>query len=105
MPGGRAFGIAHPRTHPAIQAALLRVTAAAGRLIPADDLCSIHPDTLVIDGRSPRRPDAAIGELAVLMHERLIGEIRIERTATLEDWHALLLLLARPPEELIAEGE
>ena len=28
----------YPRTHPAIQAALLRVTAAAGRLIPADDL-------------------------------------------------------------------
>ena len=84
---------------------MLRVTAAAGRLIPADDLVlTIHPDTLVIDGRSPQRPEAAIGELAVLMHERLIGEIRIERTATLEDWHALLLLLARPPEELIAEG-
>ena len=95
----------YPRTHPAIQAALLRVTAAAGRLIPADDLVlTIHPDMLVIDGRSPQRPDAAIGELAVLMHERLIGEIRIERTATLEDWHAFLLLLARPPEELIAEG-
>ena len=95
----------YPRTHPAIQAALLRVTSAAGRLIPTDDLVlTIHPDTLVIDGRSPQRPDPAIGELAVLMHERLIGEIRIERTATLEDWHALLLLLARPPEELIAEG-
>jgi hypothetical protein len=95
----------YPRTHPAIHAALLRVTAAAGRLIPADDLVlTIHPDTLVIDGRSPQCPDAAIGELAILMHERLIGEIRIERTATLEDWHALLLLLARPPEELIAEG-
>jgi hypothetical protein len=95
----------YPRTHPAIQAALLRVTAAAGRLISADDLVlTIHPDSLVIDGRSLQRPDAAIGELAVLMHERLIGEIRIERTATLEDWHALLLLLARQPEELIAEG-
>ena len=95
----------YPRTHPSIQAALLRVTAAAGRLIPADDLVlTIHPDMLVIDGRSPQRPDAAIGELAVLMHERLIGEIRIQRTATLEDWHALLLLLARAPEELMAEG-
>ena len=95
----------YPRTHPSIQAALLRVTTSAGRLIPADDLVlTVHPDTLVIDGRSPQRPDTAIGELAVLMHERLIGEMRIERTATLEDWHALLLLLARPTEELIAEG-
>ena len=95
----------YPRTHPSIQAALSRVTASAGRLIPADDLMiSVHPDTLTIDGRSPTRPDSAVGELALLMHERLIGAIRMERSATLEDWHALLMLLARQPEELIAEG-
>jgi HEAT repeat protein/PBS lyase HEAT-like repeat-containing protein len=95
----------YPRTHPAIQASLSRVTASVGRLISADDLVlTVHPDALVIDGRSAPRPDPAIGELAALMHERLIGEIRIERAATLEDWHGLLLLLARPPEELIAEG-
>ena len=95
----------YPRTHPSIQASLSRVTAAAGRLIPADAvLISVHPDTLTIEGRPPLRPDAAIGELAALMHERLIGEIRIERTARLEDWHALLLLLARQPDELMTDG-
>ncbi len=95
----------YPRTHPAIQASLLRVTAAAGRLIPTDGvLLTVHPDTLMIEGRLPTRPDPAIGELAALMHERLIGTIRIERAATLEDWHALLLLLARPAEELMADG-
>ncbi|HEY5617192.1 MAG TPA: HEAT repeat domain-containing protein [Vicinamibacterales bacterium] len=95
----------YPRTHPSIQASLSRVTAAAGQFIPTDDiLLTVHPDTLVIEGRSPERPDSAIGELAALMHERLIGALRIERAAGLEDWHALLLLLARPTDELIADG-
>jgi hypothetical protein len=95
----------YPRTHPSIQASLTRVTAATGRLIPtADLLLNVHPDTLMIEGRTPERPDAAVGELAGLMHERLIGAIRIERDAGLEDWHTLLLLLAKPTDELIAEG-
>src|SRR6185503_9618884 len=45
-----------------------------------------------------------IGELASLLHERLIGELTIQREADTEDWRALLLLLARAPEDLIAEG-
>ena len=95
----------YPATHPAIQASLSRVTTAAARLVQADDLLlSVHPDTLVIDGRSPQKPDTAVTELAGLMHERLIGALRIERGADAADWHALLLLLARPAEELIAEG-
>ena len=59
---------------------------------------------LAIDGQAPVRPDPAIGELALLLHERLIGELTIEREADSEDWRALLLLLARAPEDLIAEG-
>ena len=62
------------------------------------------PDALVIDGRAPVKPDAAIGELAELLHDRLIGELTIERDADATDWRTLLLLLSRTPEELIAEG-
>lgn len=95
----------YPATHPSIQASLARVIAAAGRLIAGDDLqITVLPDTLAIDGRSPARPDAAIVELAELMHDRLIGALRMERAADVHDWHALLLLLARPGEELMAEG-
>ena len=95
----------YPATHPAIQASLSRVTTAASRLVQADDLVlTVHPDTLVIDGRSPQKPESAVTELAGLMHERLIGALRIERAADAADWHALLLLLARPCEELIGEG-
>ncbi|OFW03138.1 MAG: hypothetical protein A3I61_01150 [Acidobacteria bacterium RIFCSPLOWO2_02_FULL_68_18] len=95
----------YPATHPAIQASLARVMAAARRLIPAGDLLlTVLPDTLTIDGRAPARPDPAVVELAELMHARLLGAVRIDAAADAHDWHALLLLLARPLEELMAEG-
>jgi HEAT repeat protein/PBS lyase HEAT-like repeat-containing protein len=95
----------YPATHPSIRASLSRVTAAAARLIPADDITlTVHPDTFLINGQTPARPDQAISELARLMHDRLVGALRVERGADAHDWHALLLLLARPTEELIGAG-
>src|SRR5688572_23953787 len=88
----------YPGTHPAIRAALSRVTTATGRLTSAGDVTlTVHPDMLVIDGRAPVRADPAIPELAALLHERLIGELRIARAADADDWLALLLLLGRAP--------
>ena len=95
----------YPGAHPAIGASLSRLVSAAGRLTSGGSIvCSVHPDILAIDGQAPVRPDPAIGELASLLHDRLIGELTIEREADSEDWRALLLLLARAPEDLIAEG-
>jgi len=95
----------YPGAHPAIGSSLARLVAAAARLA-ADGrvVCSVRPDTIVIDGQSPVRQDPAIGELAALLHERLIGELTIHHDADADDWRALLLLLARAPEDLIAEG-
>ena len=95
----------YPGTHPAIAASLSRVTSAGKRLTAAGDVTlGIHPDMLVVDGRAPARPDTAIGELAALLHDRLVGELRVTREAAAEDWHSLLLILSRPPEELIQDG-
>jgi len=95
----------YPGTHPAIRASLTRVSSATSRLTAAGDVAiSVHPDRLAIDGRGPERPDAAIGELASLLHERLVGELRIAREVEADDWLALLLLLGRAPEDLIAAG-
>jgi HEAT repeat protein len=95
----------YPATHPSIQASLSRVITATARLIPAGDLTlTVHPDMLVIDGRAPVKPDPAIGEFAELLHDRLVGALRVERAADAQDWRAMLLLLGRPAEELIAEG-
>jgi hypothetical protein len=95
----------YPSTHPAIQASLGRVVATAAKLAATGDATlTIHPDSVVIDGRAAAKPDVAIGELADLLHTRLIGSLRIEREADAADWLAFLLLLSKSPEEMIAEG-
>jgi HEAT repeat protein len=95
----------YPGTHPAIAAALSRITAAGKRLTAGGDVTlGVHPDMLVVEGRVPSRPDASIGELAALLHDRLVGELRVMRDAAAEDWHALLLIVSRAPEELIQDG-
>jgi HEAT repeat protein len=95
----------YPATHPAIQGALSRVVNASKRLTDSGDVTiTVMPGMLVIDGRAPARPDPSIGEFAELLHDRLVGELRIERDADAADWRTLLLLLARTTEELLADG-
>ena len=95
----------YPSTHPSIQSALTRVVNASGRLTADGDVTVIvYPDALTIDGRAPARPDAGVIELAGLLHDHLVGEIRIDRGADVDDWHALLTLLGRTPGDLIAAG-
>ena len=95
----------YPGTHPAIASALARVAAAGQRLTVAGDVTvGVHPNALVVDGRVPARPDAAIVDLAALLHDHLVGELRVSREAEAADWHSLLLILSRAPEELIQEG-
>lgn len=95
----------YPGTHPAIAVSLSRLVTAAARLTNnARFAFGVQPQLLTIGGRAPARADAAIGELASLLHERLIGELTIEQDADTEDWRTLLLLLARAPEELMATG-
>ena len=96
----------YPGAHPAIGGSLVPRGLGCRTRSPATDVSSAAciPDMLVIDGQAPVRPDPAIGELAALLHDRLIGELTIQRDADAEDWHALLLLLARAPEDLMADG-
>jgi HEAT repeat protein len=95
----------YPGAHPAIGASLSRLVSAIRRLSGAGEMVLVvHPTTLMIDDRAPVRPDAAIVELAELLHGRLIGTLRVDPSATADDWRALLLLLARPLEDLLAEG-
>ncbi|HZM94021.1 MAG TPA: HEAT repeat domain-containing protein [Vicinamibacterales bacterium] len=95
----------YPGTHPAIAALLSRLVAATGRLTRDGPVkFAIHRDLLAIDGRAPLRPDPSIGELATLLHERLIGRLTIQPEADADDWRTLLLLLARAPDDLITSG-
>src|SRR5262245_4766911 len=95
----------YPGAHPAIGSSLARLVAVSARLTDKGRvICSVHPDAITIGGRAAVKPDPAIGELASLLHERLIGELTIERDADADDWRALLLLLARAPDDLMAGG-
>jgi len=95
----------YPGTHPAIATSLSRLVASAGRLARHGPVkLAVHRELLAIDGRSPLRPDPSIGELATLLHERLIGRLTVQPQADAEDWRALLLLLARSPDDLMAGG-
>ena len=95
----------YPPTHPSIQASLARVNRSASTLMAGGDVVlTVLPATIMIDGRSPERPDGAVIELADIMHSRLVGALRMESGADVHDWHALLLLLAKPADEVIAEG-
>ncbi len=95
----------YPGAHPAIGSSLSRLVASAGRLARQGAVkLAVHRDLLAIEGRSPLRPDSSIGELATLLHERLIGRLTVKPEADAEDWRALLLLLARSPDDLMAGG-
>jgi HEAT repeats len=95
----------YPGTHPAIQASLGRVVSTSAKLASTGDVTlTVHPDRLVIEGRTAIKPDLAIEELAGLLHSKMIGTLRIERDADVADWLAFLVMVAKNPEELIAEG-
>lgn len=95
----------YPGAHPAIGSSLSRLVASTGRLARHGPVrLAVHRELLAIDGRSPLRPDPSIGELATLLHERLIGRLTVHAEADTEDWRALLLLLARSPDDLMAAG-
>lgn len=95
----------YPAAHPTIQAALARVADGERRLREdAAAVLTVLPDSVLLDGRAAARADAAIGELAALLHSHSIGELRIAASLTPGEWHTLLSLLARPPEEVHLEG-
>ncbi len=95
----------YPATHPAIQASLNRVAESAERLRSQGiAVLTVLPDALVFDGRSAAKPDSALGELAILLHAHAIGELRVSGELSPTTWHTFLTLLARPAEDIRAEG-
>lgn len=95
----------YPGAHPAIGSSLARLAAATARLTEAGPCrLQVHMDRLLLDGASPAKPDPAIPELADVLHRHLIGALTINAGTDANSWRTLLLLLARPPEEVRADG-
>jgi len=97
--------VLYPSGHPAIAATLGRIAhiTSAGSL--SDQLkITVLPDSLLLDERPAARPDAAISELAALLHSHLIGQMTILPGGDVEAWRAFLLLLGRTPESVRTDG-
>jgi len=97
--------VLYPTGHPAIAATLgriVQVTSAASLSKPLN--LTIHPDGILLDDHAPPRVDAAVVELAVLLHSHLIGQLTVHPGGDQDAWRAFLLLVARTPESIRAEG-
>lgn len=95
----------YPATHPAIEDALARITAAGSRAV-ADGpfLITVMPDTLLVGGRALTRPDQAVAELAGILHAHSVGELNIVGPLAAPAWHAFLVLIAQSPADIRDEG-
>src|SRR5687768_16629698 len=95
----------YPPTHPAIQAALARISEASKQATYNGPFpITVLPETLVIGGRGMPKPEQSVNELAVLLHQQLIIEMTLLDRLDNDAWHAFLTLLAKSPEDARALG-
>src|ERR1700757_112223 len=68
----------YPPAHPAIAATLGRIASiTAAPPLEGPLKIKVLPDGLMLDERTPARPDSSLTELAELLHSHLIGELTI----------------------------
>ncbi len=95
----------YPGSHPAIGASLGRLVQATVKLAEKGPFrLQVHAGSLLLDDAVPQRPDPAIGELSEVLGRHTIGSLTVNAAADAESWRTLLLLLARTPEEVRADG-
>ncbi|HET7221276.1 MAG TPA: hypothetical protein VFJ02_24640, partial [Vicinamibacterales bacterium] len=95
----------YPGGHPAIAVALTRLEQATARLTESGAYSiQVLADALLVDGARMVKQDPAVSELASLLHRHLVGRITLNPGANTDSWRTLLLLLARSPEDVRADG-
>jgi hypothetical protein len=95
----------YPGQHPAIASSLTRLVEATSRLTANGPLqLQVRQNTLLIGDAGLAKPDQAVTELAELLTTHLIGAMTVNAGADIGSWRTLLLLLARPQEEVRADG-
>lgn len=95
----------YPGAHPAIAASLARLAQATAAMTEHGPCrLQIRDGTLLLDGGAVPRPDPSIAELAEVLYRHLIGSLTVNVGADLDSWRTLLLLLARAPEDVRADG-
>ncbi|MGQ0732628.1 MAG: HEAT repeat domain-containing protein [Acidobacteriota bacterium] len=95
----------YPATHPAIQSSLARVADGARRLRRDRALTlAALPHTILLDGRAAAKPEAALGELAELLHQHSLATMTVTGDLSADAWYTFLSLLARTPDDVHEHG-
>jgi HEAT repeat protein len=95
----------YPGSHPAIGVSLGRLAELTARVTePGPYRLQVHAGLLLVDGAAPAKPDPSITELADVLYRHQIGGLTVNAGADPGSWRALLLLLARAPEEVRSDG-
>ena len=95
----------YPGSHPAIGASLGRLAQATLRLTESGPFTlQVRADALLLGGAVAARPDPAVAELAEVLYRHMIGALTVNAGADADSWRTLLLLLARTPEDVRADG-
>jgi HEAT repeat protein len=95
----------YPAGHPAIAATLGRIVQITSPAALTEPLVvTVLPDGLLLDERAPVRPEAALAEMAALLHSHLIGQLTVHPGGDVEAWRMFLLLLGRTPESVRIDG-
>jgi len=97
--------VLYPDAHPAIAATLGRLTQLTTPPLQTASLrINVTADKLLLGGMPAPKQDAAIGELAALLHSHLVGELTVHPDGDAPAWRRLLLLLGQPPDTVRADG-
>src|SRR5687767_7349448 len=95
----------YPPTHPAIQAALARISDASKQATYNGPFSiTVLPDSLLVNGRGFTKPEQSITDLATVLHQQLIIEMTLFDRLDNQAWHAFLTPLAKSPEDARAVG-
>jgi HEAT repeat protein len=95
----------YPGNHPAIGVTLGRLAESTARLTENGPYrLQVQADTLLVGGAAATKPDPAIGELADVLYRHRIGGFTLNVGADASSWRTLLLLIARAPEDVRADG-
>src|SRR5438874_1815289 len=95
----------YPTRHPAIGSTLGRLTEiTTGLTAEGPFALEVRPNTICVGDRAPAKPDSAVVELSELLRRQLVGSLTLNAGADAESWRTLLMLLARPPEEVRGDG-
>lgn len=95
----------YPGGHPTIRSTLARLAEVSAALTGRGAYAvQVVSDALTIDGATIPRPDPAVGELAGLLRRHAVGGLTLTSGADVDSWRTFLVLLARAPEAVRADG-